>query len=152
MWFKEYIFCMFAGRLNQTKFTSNYLNQFSELLLQTHSSHWKKTWMNGLILWKLKARNQNVYTHLKTLRMWHSFFRKSRLLWIKCHYYYFLNNLSYFAVRYLRTCVMFNGMRCVFSPNDFFVIYVPKISGIFYNYSYGHWLWCSHFYMPEHGL
>ena len=37
-------------------------------------------WKNGLILSKFKARNQKIYTDLQTLRMWHSYFRKWRLV------------------------------------------------------------------------
>ena len=50
-----------------TKLTSNYLNQFSELLLQPHSSHWKKTCHCGLEEWfdfvKIKSKKSK---HLDT--------------------------------------------------------------------------------------
>ena len=64
-------------------------------------------WKKSFILLKFKARNQKIYTDLQTLRMWHTS-ENGDFLSIKHRYLKkILDKLSYFAVRYLWTCLMF---------------------------------------------
>ena len=74
-----------------------------------------------------------IYTDLQTLRMWHIYLRKWRLLIDKVPLFKktLFDKLPHFDVRYLWTCLMFqwNQMRSLGKSR--FVIYVPIISANF---------------------